>query len=91
MDKRKKSRKGGEDSVKMMILGSEYEFVQCYRYQKELIIVWLENRWKVIVICKGENPLKHSEEGQYKYFQKTSNSTNAFILSLVMLYVGSCF
>ena len=39
----------------------------------------------------SERPLKHSEEGQYKYDKKTINSIDAFLLLLLVSYVGYCF
>ena len=40
---------------------------------------------------EDENPRKYSEDSQIKFLNKTLNSMNAFLLFLVISYVGSRF
>ena len=49
----------------------------------------VENIIEIIYSPKDGNQPKYSEDVQIKYLQQTLNSTNAFILSLVMSCVGS--
>ena len=56
---------------------------------KNIEDVLVENIMETHYSSENENPPHHSEAGQNKYLQQTLNSTNTFLLSLVMSYVGS--
>ena len=60
------------------------------RYQKYWVN-WLKTITEISYSYEDEKPPNYSEDGQMKYLQRTLNLMNAFLLSLLMSYVGSRF
>ena len=57
----------------------------------KILRVWVLKFTEIIYSSEDENQPKYREDSQMKYFQQTLNSINAFLLLLVMSYVGSRF
>ena len=65
----------------------DYYFVKSYRYPN-IDDFLVENHVETHYDYDDENPPRHSKAGQPKYLQQTLISIIAFLLFLVMLYVG---
>ena len=61
------------------------------KYTKNIEDFLVENITETHYKYADENPHCHSDARQNKYLQQTLNSIDAFILSLLISYVGSCF
>ena len=62
-----------------------------YEDTKNIKAFLVENITETHYKYADENPHCHSDAGQNKYLQQTLNSIDAFILSLLISHVGSCF
>ena len=56
---------------------------------KNLRFIWLKTNQYIVLKTEQEQLPKHSEDGQNKYLKRTFIQINAFLLQLVIQFVGS--